>query len=84
VLLDSSTKVRAALEIHGDDLALALHSETFSSSFRRNTIRLTFSFAAPSPATMPRYKRGVVVTSVVVNSGTPGSKRSLKDKKKRK
>jgi len=57
VVLDSSTKVRATLEIRGDDLALALHSETFSSSFRRNTIHSTFFFAAPSPATMHGSKR---------------------------
>jgi len=80
VLLDSSTKVRATLEIRGDDLTLALHNETFSSSFRRSTIHLTFSFVAPSPATMHGSKRGGVVTSVVDNSTTPESKRSLKEK----
>jgi len=78
VLLESSKKVRARLEIRGDDLALALHSETFSSSFRRNNIHSTFSFTAPSPATNHGTKRGGVVTSVVDNSTTPGSKRSLK------
>jgi len=65
ILLDSSTKVRATLELRVDDLALALHSATFSSYFRRSTIHSSFSFLAPSPATMHGSKRGGVVTSVV-------------------
>jgi len=60
-----------------DDLALALHSATFSSSERRSTIHSPFSFLPPSPATMHGSKRGGVVTSVVDNSTTPGSKRCL-------
>jgi len=71
---------RATLEIRGDDLTLALHSETFSSSFRKNTIHSTFSFVGSSPATMHGSKRGGVVTSVIDNSTTPGSKRSLREK----
>ena len=78
VLLDSSTKATTTLEVRVDDLALALHSATFSSSFRRSTIHSPFSFLAPSPATMHGSKRGGVVTSVVDNSTTPGSKRGLK------
>jgi len=49
--------------------------QTVPSSERRSTIHSPFSFLPPSPTTMHRSKRDGVVTSVVDNSTTPGSKR---------